>query len=270
MTPFQKKLVDVPILRELFQSLQKTPPEKRLLMLDYDGTLAPFRVERDQAVPYPGVSEILDRLIASKTSRVVIVSGRAVKDLVPLLGLSLLPEIWGSHGLERQLPDGTYFVHPIEPAVQEFFLNLQKWAGGRGWDNACEMKPGGVAFHWRGLNEADQNKMKNEILAAWQNRAEEQHLKIHQFDGGIEFRLPGVNKGEVVRRLLKELGESTAAYLGDDLTDEDAFRALQGKGVGILVRKSFRPTAADVHIASPEELLEFLRKWEESCEIFTG
>lgn len=270
MTPFQKKLVDVPILRDLFQSLQKTPPEKRLLMLDYDGTLAPFRVERDQAVPYPGVSEILDRLIASEMSRVVIVSGRAVRDVRPLLRLSSLPEIWGSHGLERQLPDGTYSVHPIEPAVQDFFRNLQEWARERGWSSACEIKPGGVAFHWRGLDKTNQKKMESEILAAWQNPAEQQHLTVHQFDGGIEFRLAGVNKGEVVEQLLKELGGGTAAYLGDDLTDEDAFRALHGKGVGILVRKTFRPTTADVHLVPPEELLEFLREWEESCKSFTG
>jgi len=270
MTHFQDKLANTPILRDLFRALEKTLPKKRLLMLDYDGTLAPFRVERDRAVPYPGVSEILDRLMASGASRVVIVSGRAVKDLLPLLGLSSLPEIWGSHGLEHQFPDGTYHVRPIKLTVQRFFRDLQEWARKKGWDNACEAKPGGVAFHWRGLNEADQKKMKSEILDAWQNRAGKQYLEVHQFDGGIEFRLSGVNKGEVIRQLLDEVGSGVAAYLGDDLTDEDAFRALQGKGVGILVRTDFRPTAADVHLVPPEELLEFLRKWEEACKIFTG
>ncbi|NOY76388.1 MAG: trehalose-phosphatase [Calditrichaeota bacterium] len=270
MTDFEKKLANTPILMDLFRALEKTPPEKRLLMLDYDGTLAPFRVERDQAVPYPGVSEILDHLIAAGTSRVVIVSGRAVTDLLPLLGLSSLPEIWGSHGLEHQLPDGTYRLHSVGLAVQQFFSDVQKWAHKKGWDEACEVKPGGVAFHWRSLNEAERERMKTEILDAWSEPARQHHLELLLFDGGVEFRLPGVNKGKVVRQLLDESDGGVAVYLGDDLTDEDAFRALRGRGVGILVRRDFRPTAADVHLVPPEELLEFLHKWENTCKIFTG
>jgi trehalose-6-phosphatase len=51
------------------------------------------------------------------------------------------------------------------------------------------------------------------------------------------------------------------AFLGDDLTDEDGFLAIRGRGLGILVRKTFRPTAAEVHLHPPRELLEFLDQW---------
>ena len=68
------------------------------LLLDYDGTLAPFRVNRSTALPYPGVRELLDTIISAQHTRVVIISGRSIDDLVPLLGLQNLPEIWGSHG----------------------------------------------------------------------------------------------------------------------------------------------------------------------------
>jgi len=55
--------------------------------------------------------------------------------------------------------------------------------------------------------------------------------------------------------------ETVAAYLGDDFTDEDAFTAIKGHGIGILVRKEFRPTEADIWIKPPDELLSFLSDW---------
>ena len=68
------------------------------LLLDYDGTLAPFQVERDKANPYPGVREILEQIQHSDRTRLIIVSGRTVADLLPLLNMKNNPEIWGSHG----------------------------------------------------------------------------------------------------------------------------------------------------------------------------
>src|SRR5919205_3819309 len=88
--------------------------EKRALLLDYDGTLAPFRVERDEAVPYPGIREILPSLVDAGDTRVVVISGRRAHDLPPLLKLEWLPEIWGTHGWERLLPDGIYELAPLD------------------------------------------------------------------------------------------------------------------------------------------------------------
>jgi trehalose 6-phosphate phosphatase len=81
---------------------------QRALLLDYDGTLAPFRVERDQAVPYPGVLGLVSAIIAAPRMRVVVISGRWTQDLLPLLPIEPRPEIWGSHGWERLHPDGTH------------------------------------------------------------------------------------------------------------------------------------------------------------------
>ena len=136
------------ILNDFFSKLKKVP--KGLLLLDYDGTLAPFRVERDQAVPYPGVREWLGKIRDSSKTRLVVVSGRKIDDLLPLLGLNPPPEIWGSHGLERLHPDGRYERQPISDRQREFLQNLEQWAKQSGWDSHFELKPGGAAFHWRG------------------------------------------------------------------------------------------------------------------------
>jgi len=87
-------------------------------------------------------------------------------------------------------------------------------------------------------------------------------LTLRSFDGGLELRVPGRDKGSAVREVLAEEGvEAAAAYLGDDLTDEDAFRALQGKGLAALVRPESRPTAADIWLQAPDELILFLDRW---------
>jgi trehalose-phosphatase len=86
------------------------------------------------------------------------------------------------------------------------------------------------------------------------------------FDGGLELRAPGKNKGDAVNTILNEAGPKVAAaYLGDDQTDENAFRAIKERGVSILVRPEPRPTVADVWLRPPEELGRFLREWLTAC-----
>ena len=87
----------------------------RVLLLDYDGTLAPFRVNPGEARPYPEVVPVLKEVMRAGGTRVVVVSGRPAGELPPLLALDQRPEIWGSHGWERLLPDGTtHFEQPSE------------------------------------------------------------------------------------------------------------------------------------------------------------
>jgi len=91
----------------------------RVLMLDYDGTLAPFHEDPAQARPYSEIPALLDAIIQTGQTRLVIVSGRWIKNLVPLLGLRVMPEIWGSYGWERSLPDGDYSSAPVQTSAFE-------------------------------------------------------------------------------------------------------------------------------------------------------
>jgi trehalose-phosphatase len=88
-----------------------------------------------------------------------------------------------------------------------------------------------------------------------------------KFDGGMEIHATARSKGDAVRAIVAEAGNRGAiAYLGDDVTDEDAFAALQGYGIGILVRSDYRPTVADVWIRPPEGVVDFLTSWIRACE----
>ena len=237
-------------------------PSQRLLLLDYDGTLAPFHQERNKAFPYPGVREILEKIQRSGKTRLIIVSGRKITDIIPLLGLKQLPEIWGGHGFERLLPDSTLQRKKISATCS---LNLQKaflWAREHGYENNCEQKTSSLAFHWRGLKEEIKEQLQKKVRTAWKPLTEGQHLEVHPFDGGLELRCAGMHKGDAIRQILDEsTKDATIAYLGDDLTDEDAFKALKGKGLSVLVRDRRRETLADCWLTPPDELLDFLRKW---------
>ena len=251
-------------LADLFHALGTAP--RRALMLDYDGTLAPFHVEPGRAEPYPGVREALSTLLAAGHTRLVVVTGRATRDLLPLLRLDPRPEIWGSHGWEP--PDGgaAGAAADIAPAVVPATAELAALAAeleARGV--RVETKPSGLAVHWRGLSADDRNAIRHWLEDRWVASDLGRSLDWAEFDGGVEFRLPGRHKGHVVKRLLEEMGPGTvAAYLGDDLTDEDAFRAIRGRGVGVLVRREIRPTAADFQLEPPGEVLAFLARWDEA------
>src|SRR6266700_6495154 len=87
----------------------------RALLLDYDGTLAPFTLDRTRAFPYREIPELIAQIMRHQT-RVVLVSGRPATELLFLSGIHPHPEIWGSHGTERLHPDGSYEVDapPLE------------------------------------------------------------------------------------------------------------------------------------------------------------
>lgn len=236
---------------------------ERVLMLDYDGTLAPFQVRPERAVPYPGVRDALEAIVASGTTRVVIVSGRPAANLAPLLGLRQLPEIWGGHGWERLLPTGELKTQEPSPAIK---VSLERAAsavddavraGGR-----LERKQASVALHWRGLPALTAAKVRSRGRAAWEEWVHAGELDLLPFDGGLELRAPGCNKQHAVKAVLSETsGGSAIAYLGDDLTDEDAFAAVKPRGLAVLVRPELRDTGADVWLQPPRELIAFLKRW---------
>lgn len=245
-----------------------------VLLLDYDGTLAPFRIERDQAFPYPGVREVLSEIAALDNMRLVILTGRPAKEVRPLLGLGHL-EIWGCYGWERLWPDGSYqVVRPPEWALQSLdlaygtlaALACRRLRGMLAIEQQVERKPMGLALHWRGCTPRVIAELRDKVGEEWVALARYTGLELCAFEGGMELRSPGHTKADAVESVIEEAGEEAAvACLGDDLSDEDAFEALKGKGLTALVRPEWRPTVADLWIRPPYGLLEFLWLWEDLC-----
>lgn len=237
-----------------------------VLMLDYDGTLAPFRIRREEALPWPGILELLERIVEGARTRVVVISGRESGAVAHLLEPFRPHEIWGVHGLERRDRDGRLRRTQLPSEARDGLIEARRRLEAAGLASRLEEKYGALALHWRGLETA-----RAEQLGGWAEDslaplAARHELEFRPFDGGVELRAGGPDKGSAVRAVLGSSSPAAvAAYLGDDLTDEDAFRALHdvmgGRGLGILVRSEPRASAADLRLDPPHELLEFLQHW---------
>ncbi|HET9403466.1 MAG TPA: trehalose-phosphatase, partial [Burkholderiales bacterium] len=129
-----------------------------------------------------------------------------------------------------------------------------------------ETKAASVALHWRGAPALAAAKMRDSLPHAWGPLTAEGDVELLPFDGGVELRARGRSKKHAVETMLAETADNGAvAYLGDDLTDEDAFRAVKPRGLAVLVRAELRETAADMWIRPPRELIAFLRRWRDAC-----
>lgn len=228
-----------------------------LLISDYDGTLAPFRKEREKAVPGAQTQDLLGA-ICDAGGEVILVSGRCAEEVRQLVSLPV--EIWGCHGMERLGPDGLLERAEVSPEALSK-MNEFSWLFGDFPNRSVEVKYSGIALHWRENREtADRYAEFSRDIT---NAATEAGLRILPFDGGIEFMMPDFSKGNALRRICSEHPYSSPiCYMGDDMTDEDAFVAVREReaGVAILVFSKLRESHANVSIHN-SEVNTFLEFW---------
>jgi trehalose-phosphatase len=131
-----------------------------------------------------------------------------------------------------------------------------------GLSSQAEIKPGGIAIHWRGLTDTEIEGVETRAREGWTAFAQHPGLKLLEFEAGLELRVAHPDKGDAVTAIIEESDpHAPIAYLGDDLTDEDSFRVLNGRGLTILVRPEHRETLAKVWLRPPHELIGFLEHW---------
>jgi trehalose 6-phosphate phosphatase len=240
------------------------------LLLDYDGTLASFRVDRFQSRPWAGVRELLTRIQRQGRTRMAVISGRPAQEIAPMLGLDPPLEAWGLHGAERICPDGRRELELAPATAQTKLDELRARLKHDSLGGLYEDKANGAVIHWRGYSPQRTKLIEERARALFAPLAKMEGLTLLDFDGGLELRA-GRNKGGAVEAILAETGEELAvaspvAYLGDDLSDEAAFRAVNKRinGLSILVRRTERETAARLWLRPPTELRDFLERWAES------
>jgi trehalose-phosphatase len=238
---------------------------RSLIMLDYDGTLAPFHVDRFAAVPYPGVEERLAALSGLARVRLVLISGRPARELRGLLPSNTKAEIWGSHGREQLQSDGSYRLFPLAPMQRAELEQMAREMTALGFSEALEVKPSSLAIHWRSVAADQQEQIRSSIESIFSHLAshlaQPGGLHLLPFDGGLELRSTDRTKGTAVAQIIGQEPAAVVAYLGDDLTDEDAFAAVGDRGFSILVRTEVRASCARFWLRPPIELLEFLDEW---------
>ncbi|HDP24944.1 MAG TPA: trehalose-phosphatase [Deltaproteobacteria bacterium] len=232
-----------------------------LLGLDYDGTLAPFHEDRMDAVPYPGIPPVLKEIRRTTVTEVVIISGRPLSELSSLMG-NVGCLLIGSHGFESLSPDGHRdWRNPDD--LQKRGLALAKKLGTMDVPGErLEAKIASVAIHTRGLPPDQARRIEERIWTRWKEIGDAYDLEPKRFNGGVELRSRGWDKGNVVRSLLRARpSDIFAVYIGDDETDEDAFSVIRDRGVGIKVGLPIRATAAQGFLADSSQVKLFLEKW---------
>ncbi len=240
--------------------------KSRILLVDYYGTIAPFHADRHNAKPYPKIPEFLRCIMTSCGTRLIIVSGRAAREVPPLLGLSPSPEIWGTHGIERIDANGRYEEGRVSDGALEALALAEARLEREGLSERIEIKLAAVALHWRGLTATDILDIRAKAYRILKPLALPQELLLTEFEEGMELRLVSANKGDAVRNLLSRIDRNIpVAYLGDDATDEEAFQVVNGRGLSVLVRPKYRFTSAHMWLRPPDELLQFLTDWIRAC-----
>lgn len=235
---------------------------KRLaLFLDYDGTLTPIVDRPELAI----LSEDMRATVNALANRctVAIISGRDRRDVEHLVKLDSLFYA-GSHGFDIAGPHGWHVQHEPAaqyiPAIDRAERTLRETLRGV-HGTIIERKKYSVAVHYRLVADADMPAVHEAVGAVLSGQPE-----LRKLDGKKVFELqPRIdwNKGKAVLWLLQVLDLNTTAvlpvYFGDDVTDEDAFKALDGLGIGIVVGEDARPSVARYALKNPDEVHDFLR-----------
>jgi trehalose 6-phosphate phosphatase len=239
-----------------------------LIALDFDGTLSPFVLDPMQARAVPGAIEALRGAAALEGVTVAVVSGRDLATLGTLTGIGADDEVTliGSHGAETSLPGheslatGADFLDPEATATLSVVGDELEAIRSRYPAVRLEHKPSAVALHTRGVDPS-----VAAAAAAAALEVGERHPGVHVMPGKnvVELTVREPNKGNAVIGLAQVTGSEATLYVGDDVTDERAFTALDPASGDLTVKVGEGETAATQRVPDPPSVVRLLELFVE-------
>lgn len=248
---------------ESFEELAGKIGERKIaVFLDYDGTLTPI-VQRPELAVLSDETRAVVRKLATRCT-VAVVSGRDLADVRKLVSIE---EIFyaGSHGFDISGPEGwnlqyqqrAEFLPILDQAQSELEQSPGNLPG-----VLIERKKFSIAIHFRLASDGDLATIESEV-----DKVHGAHPELRKALGKKIFELqPDIewHKGKAVLWLMEKLGidspDIVPIYIGDDVTDEDAFRTLAQRGVGVVVMETPRETSAHFAVRNPDEVRKLLEK----------
>ncbi|WP_343347523.1 trehalose-phosphatase [Sphingomicrobium sp. XHP0239] len=242
----------------LDRSSDLPPPPAALLdgaslFLDFDGTLAGFEDDPEAVFLTEAEQARLSALYERLDGRLCIISGRALSSLEQRIGDDRIALV-GSHGLERRIDGRTESPDDGQPGLAAASAKIAAIAADEGV--RFEDKTFGAALHFREC--PDKQAELHEVIV---RLAARYGLEVQDGNHVIEVRLPGGTKGDALDRLMRDapLCDGRPVMIGDDLTDEHAFRAARAMGGAAVLVGPARETAAAYQLESVAALWEWLR-----------
>jgi trehalose 6-phosphate synthase/phosphatase len=230
--------------------------QRRLLLLDYDGTLVPFAATPEAAHPSEALVRILARLAADRRNHVVVISGRDRLSLGAWLG-DLNITLVAEHGVWIRLYGQQWFTSgapayawkdDLRPLLDRYVDHVP--------GSAIEEKDFCLAWHYRKVAPDVGVRKAKELAHELEQASVALDVEVVQGNKVIEVRNPTFHKGAATQRLLEIEPVDFILVLGDDWTDEDMFKALPESAFSIKVGDM--PTAARWHLATQDEVLPLL------------
>jgi trehalose 6-phosphate phosphatase len=227
-----------------------------LVASDFDGVLAPLVLDPMRSRPLEGTIDSLTGLAALPATHAAVVSGRDLETLTALTGLdgSAVTRI-GSHGAQTSRASASGLTQEQQQTLARVTSDLEDLRGNLPDGAVLELKPSAVVLHTRRMADATAASAAEAAALELTGR----HTGVHVLHGKhvVEVSVVRADKGTALLALRDEVGADAVAYFGDDVTDEDAFRAL-GPG-DVTVKVGPGETAARFRVDTPEDAAAALR-----------
>lgn len=229
----------------------------RLILLDYDGTLVPFDVNPEDAVPSDDLLKLLREMIKDKKNKVVINSGRNNQVLDKWFeGVSL--DIAAEHGAFYK-EKGIWYENIREKIEwNDEIINILEHTIDKTPRSSLEKKETSLVWHYRKVDAWLAELREKQLINALMGPCSRLNLQIVPGNKIVEIKPPEFNKGSEVKRILQKNKYDFILAIGDDTTDEDMFHAIPHDGISIKVG-NFSP-AAKYRIPLQTSVIPFFQK----------
>lgn len=246
------------VVKSNFDTIKKDydKSQKRLIILDYDGTLAPFQAKPEDAFPTKELLQLLSRLAQDSGNSVVISSGRDRHTLDKWLG-SLPIGLAAEHGAFYK-EDGKWHSKISEIEWDKEIIDIMEHTVKRTPRSKIEIKDTALVWHYRNVDAWLADLRVTQLINALINPCSRQNLQIMKGNKIVEVKYNDITKGSEAVRLVNKDNYDFIMAIGDDTTDEDMFLALPENAITIKVGRN--SNVSKYNIPTQSQTLNFLNK----------
>lgn len=231
---------------------------KRLVLLDYDGTLVNYEILPDNATPSTQMLDVLEGLINDPETKVIILTGREHQDIDKFIGC-LPMDIIAEHGAmikengiwKKQIIDNCLWKNAILPLMNKATMNCP--------ESFVEEKCCSLAWHYRAVEKTTGYIYSRKLIREMENVSKLYDFKIIDGNKVLEIVTPETNKGNAIHYITDLQNYNCILCIGDDRTDEDMFEYLLNRENAITIKVGEGYTTAKHRLGSVQKVLSFLK-----------